>query len=192
MHAPEQAANLASPDPAASLQAPIRGFCGTHSHIFAGLQGLRRLPGLAQALLEARSTAQAMLVLFNGDVLRHHGDEEQELFVAVERSARGTPDEGRVDELVSRLTSEHRRIERLWKELRPSICAVAAGRAPSHPAFARAAEELTRAYTEHACLEEEAFLPLANSVLARNPHHMAALDLSLHIRHLPMPRLAYV
>lgn len=177
---------------AAGLHEPVRNFCGSHARIFGGLDQLRGVAALADAARAARQAAQAMIALFDEGVPRHHEDEEKELFVAVLRSARGTADEAHVDELVSRLTAEHRRVERLWSELRPAMRAVAAGKDHDHPNFARATEELAHAYCEHACLEEEAFLPLADRVLARNPHHLEALDVSLHIRHAPMPRLGYV
>jgi hemerythrin-like domain-containing protein len=178
--------------PAAALHEPICRFSGSHQAIFDGLRSLLRVPDLAEALKEARATALATLALFEGNVVSHHADEEKELFVAVVRSARGTADEARVDELVSRLTAEHRRIERLWKDLRPAMRAVAAGNEPDHPRFAAAVQELSRAYFEHACLEEESFLPLADRILARNPNHLEALDLSLHMRHASFRRLAYV
>jgi hypothetical protein len=178
--------------PTAALHQPIRQFCGSHQAIFEGLGEMRRLPALAEAVKDARTTALATLALFDGDVLTHHADEEKELFVAVARSARDTAEEAHVDELVSRLTAEHRRIERLWNELRPAMRAVAAGREPRTPGFSEAVEELSRAYSEHACLEEESFLPLADRILSRNPNHLEALGMSLHIRHAPEPRLPYI
>jgi hypothetical protein len=42
---------------------------------------------------------------------------------------------------------------------------------------------LVTEYRAHARLEEVAFLPLAQAILGRNSNHMAALGLSLHIRH---------
>lgn len=182
---------LASPA-APLLHEPIRRFCGSHQDIFNALGAMRRLPALAEALEQARSAALATLALFERDVAGHHADEERVLFEAVMRSARGTADEARVDELVSRLTAEHRRIERLWAQLRPAVRAVAAGRAPAQPGFAGAVEELVRSCMDHACLEEESFLPLAERILARDPNHMAALGLALHLQHLPLPRPAYV
>ena len=178
--------------PAAALHEPIRSFCGSHQAVFQGLAELRRLPALAQALEDARTTAQATLALFDGDATCHNAEEEKELFPAVLASARGTEDEGRVDELVTRLTAEHRRIERLWAQLRPAMKAVAVGKPADHPRFKEAVQELARAWGEHTCLEEEAFLPLADRVLARNPNHLAALDLSLHMRHVSMPLVGYV
>jgi hemerythrin-like domain-containing protein len=189
----EEPAMVTPLDPAdAGLHPPIRRFCGSHQHIFEGLRELRRVPALAEALKDARATALATLALFEADVASHHADEEKELFVAVLQSARGTEEEGAVDELVTRLTAEHRRIERMWKALRPAMRRVAAGNAPEHPDFAKSVEELCRAYSNHACLEEESFLPLADRVLARNPNHLEALDLSLHMRHVRLPGLAYV
>jgi hypothetical protein len=44
---------------------------------------------------------------------------------------------------------------------------------------------LVQHYREHALLEENEFLPLAETILGRNSNHMAALGLSLHMRHVP-------
>jgi len=38
-------------------------------------------------------------------------------------------------------------------------------------------------YRAHAWFEEQEFLPLSQTILSRNPNHMAALGLSLHMRH---------
>ena len=46
--------------------------------------------------------------------------------------------------------------------------------------------ELTRlvdTYYAHARYEENVFLPLSKTILGRNANHMAALGLSLHLRH---------
>ena len=48
---------------------------------------------------------------------------------------------------------------------------------------AAAVQTLVAEYQAHARFEEEVFLPLAQSILGRNSAHMAALGLSLHIRH---------
>jgi hypothetical protein len=179
-------------NPSPALHEPLWRFCGSHVEIGDGLQRLGELPALADALRRAREGAAAALKLFQEQVVGHHVDEERELFVAVTRSARGTADEARVDAIVSRLTSEHRAIERLWCRIRPAVLAVAAGKPPEPGDFAEDVAELITMYAEHARLEEEVFLPLADSILTRNPDHMAALDLSLYMRHVPMPRLAYV
>jgi hypothetical protein len=46
-------------------------------------------------------------------------------------------------------------------------------------------------YTAHAQFEEAEFLPLAQTILGRNSNHMAALGLSLHMRHVK-PVNAYI
>ena len=42
-----------------------------------------------------------------------------------------------------------------------------------------------RLYAAHAGFEESRFLPLAQDILGRDDNHMAALGLSLHLRHAP-------
>jgi hypothetical protein len=49
-----------------------------------------------------------------------------------------------------------------------------------------AVEELVQAFLAHANFEEQQFLPLAETILSRNGNHMAALGLSLHMRHAPL------
>ena len=38
-------------------------------------------------------------------------------------------------------------------------------------------------YRNHARYEEEVFLPLSQAILGRNSNHLAALGMSLHLRH---------
>jgi hypothetical protein len=177
--------------PAAALHAPIRQFSGSHDGILAGLRELHALPALAAALERARASAAATLDLFDKVVLVHHADEEQELFVSVLRSAGDPQEEAQVRSLVDRLTAEHRRIEALWAKVRPAVARTAAGKVHGEP-FGQEVEQLVRLYGEHARLEEEVFLPLADRILARNANHMAALDVALHLRHAPPPRSAYI
>ena len=44
---------------------------------------------------------------------------------------------------------------------------------------------LVAQYQAHARFEEQEFLPLSEQILSRNSDHMAALGLSLHMRHQP-------
>ena len=39
-------------------------------------------------------------------------------------------------------------------------------------------------YLAHARLEEKVFLPLSQTILGRNGNHMAALGMSMHMRHV--------
>ena len=83
---------------------------------------------------------------------------------------------------MDRLTREHRQVERAWALLEPEIRRVAKGQDSDldGPAVA----ELVATYGAHARYEEEAFLPLSQEILSRNANHMAALGVSLHMRHV--------
>jgi hemerythrin-like domain-containing protein len=180
-----------SVDPKPELHQPIRHFCGSHENIVGGLHTLEHLPELAASLARAREAAAATLALFDKSVLRHHAEEEQELFVSVQRSCRDARECHQVRSLVDRLTSEHRRIEAMWARLRPAVALTAMGKVHRHPAFDDEIRTLVELYFAHARLEEEAFLPLADEILGRNANHMAALGVALHMRHVPTPA-AYI
>lgn len=173
------------------LHEPLRQFRGSHEGILGGLQELQALPGLAALVQRARAGAAATLDLFDRVVLRHHAEEEQELFVSVLRSCRDAREGHRVRQLIDQLTAEHRRIEALWSRVRPAVAATAAGKPHRHDAFDDEVGELVQLYRGHARLEEEVFLPLADRILGRDPNHMAALDLSIHLRRAPAPS-AYI
>lgn len=184
----QQAANEAS---TSGLHAPIRQFSGCHDGILTGLRDLSELPALALAMEQARTKAAALLDLFDRVVPAHHLDEEQELFVSVQRSCRDAREAAQVQTTVDRLKAEHRAIEALWKQVRPAVLHAAAGKVHG-PAFTGDVDRLVRLYGQHAHFEEEVFLPLADTILSRNANHMAALDISLHLRHAPPPRSSYI
>lgn len=169
---------------------PIEIFSECHGGILAALDAFAELPALVTAADRARNLARAMVKLFDGDVAEHHADEEKELFPAVLRSARPGEEKVRVQGMVSRLTAEHRAIEVLWRQLRPAVKRIAAGSA-SPPGLGEIAQ-LAGLYGRHAAYEELEFLPLAREVLGRNGNHMAALALSLHLRHAPQPMPGYI
>jgi hypothetical protein len=168
-------------DPAA----PVHGFSECHEDILAGLAGLDGLPALAAAAERSRKLAYDTVFLFDQVVLPHHTDEEGDLFPAVISSAAPGAERERAQALAARLTAEHRVIEGFWKALKPVLMQLAAGKSatlqPRHVAG------LIKAYSRHAAFEELEFLPLARRVLGRDPNHMAALDLSLHLRHAVQP-----
>lgn len=171
--------------------APLRQFRGAHHGILEGLHDLRSLPELAAAMDRARATAAATMDLFDRVVRGHHADEEKELFVAVLRSCRDADEARQVRELAALLTGEHRLIEGVWAKLRPAVARVAAGRPSGEILFGAEVDRLVSLYECHARREEAEFLPLAHDILARDPNHMAALDIALHLRHAPLPR-AYI
>jgi len=161
----------------------LESFSRCHDGIIDRLRDFSTLPALVDAASRARQVAAATLALFENAVLAHHGDEEGELFPAVLRWAAPGPEQEKVKSLTQQLTREHRQIEMLWKRHRPAVEAAARGR----PAEIEkgAAMRLVQAYIAHAQLEEREFLPLAAEILGRDSAHMAALGMSLHMRHAP-------
>lgn len=161
--------------------APLRSFAECHAGIVTQLREFASLPPLADAARRARSVAAAGVALFRDVILEHHAEEERELFPAVIASARAGDERSEVQRIVARLTLEHRGIEALWKRLRPTVGAIAGGADAALDGAALTA--LVDRYLEHALYEEDVFLPLAHQILSRNGDHMAALGLSLHLRH---------
>jgi hemerythrin-like domain-containing protein len=166
-------------------EVPLNNFSQCHAGILAHLEAMAQLPALAEAAAKARSIAASTLALFQNSVLEHHAEEESELFPAVLRSAHPGEERERVEAIVTRLTDEHRILETLWKRVEPAVNANAKGKPAEIDAEAVA--ELVRGYGIHARFEEVEFLPLADIILGRNGNHMAALGLSLHMRHATPP-----
>jgi hemerythrin-like domain-containing protein len=166
-------------------EGPLSAFSQCHAGILAQLEALAQLPALMAAAAKAREVAAGTLALFHEGMFEHHLEEEKELFPAVLRSAQPGEEHDRVQAIVQRLTSEHRTVEALWKRVEGAVTAGAKGK----PADVDAAvvAELVYSYGQHARFEEEEFLPLSDTILGRNGNHMAALGLSLHMRHTPQP-----
>lgn len=162
---------------------PIEAFSQCHAGILSGLRELAGLPEMVAAAEQARRVAGETLTIFDRSVLDHHADEEAELFPAVLKSAAPGDEYVRVEAMIERLVAEHRTVEALWKKLKPSLRSAAAGK----PVEVNAADvaALMRLYAAHAGFEESQFLPLAQDILGRNDNHLAALGLSLHLRHAP-------
>jgi len=175
-----QARGLHSP-----IDEPVQSFSHCHEGILAGLDAFQQLPPVHDAAQRARRIAQQTVLLMDDAVLRHHAEEEDELFTAVERSAVPGAERERVKSLVSKLTDDHRAIEALWKRMRDEVARIAAGK----PAALRQDQVslLLAAYRGHAQTEESEFLPLAQDILSRDGNHMAALGISLHLRHATVP-----
>ncbi len=165
------------------LEVPLAGFSQCHVGILSQLQAFEQLPVLQAAAAQAVTVAHHTLDLFRFSVDGHHADEENLLFPAVLRGASPGPEVQRVQALVERLTAEHRVIESYWKKLAPAVQA-AAQSLPGEldPA---AVHDLVQRYTAHALFEEQEFLPLAQTILARNGNHLDKLAQSLNLRPAP-------
>jgi hemerythrin-like domain-containing protein len=162
---------------------PISHFMHCHVGILAQLSRLNELPALLGPAALARKTAEQSIAFFGKGMYVHHQEEEKELFPAVHSSAQAGAERQRVDTLITQLTAGHRELEALWESIAPGLHKVAKGQDASLDENALA--RLVQHYREHALLEENEFLPLAETILGRNSNHMAALGLSLHMRHVP-------
>ena len=163
--------------------APITHFANCHLGIFAQLSHLGDLPALLGPAAQARKMASESLVFFDKALYSHHSEEEKDLFPAVAQSAQAGVERLKVNALIEQLTHDHRALEKLWNSLEPGLRKVAKGQDSSLDVLALQA--LVQGYQAHAHLEEQVFLPLAQTILGRNSNHMAALGLSLHMRHVP-------
>lgn len=168
------------PSPAGD-RTPIDDFSQCHAGILNHLQALSTLPALLEPAARARQIAGDTARFFREAVFEHHAEEERELFPAVLASASEGSERQRVQALVQALTAGHRQIEAQWRRLEPGLEAVANGK--DAVLDAAAVEALVASYERHARHEEEQFLPLARDILGRNSNHMAALGMSMHLRH---------
>jgi Hemerythrin HHE cation binding domain len=169
---------------------PVEDFSKCHEGIISRLGAMSGLPALLEAALAARSLASDTLNLFEDGVFAHHLDEERALFPSVLLSASPGEEAVQVKALIERLVHEHRELEARWMALQPHVKAAAKGKPASLDAGA--VQHLVSTYLAHARFEEAYFLPLAACILGRNANHLAALDVSLHIRHAPPARAGYL
>lgn len=165
---------------AAGSGEPLQQFSNCHAGILKQLNSLAQLPGLARAAAGARRCAADTVVFFRDVIYEHHAQEEKELFPAVLASATPGDERRQVEQVVERLTREHREIEAGWEQIERALKHLAKGREAALDE--RAVGELVSRYQGHATYEEQVFLPLSERILGRDGHHMAALGLSLHMR----------
>jgi hemerythrin-like domain-containing protein len=161
--------------------APLEAFSQCHAGILSRLDLFGKLPSLLEAARQAHQVTKQMLEFFPATVYEHHAEEERELFPAVLASAMAGDERPFVLGITERLTREHRQIEAAWERLEPGLKQVAKG----HDAHVdpMAISILVANYEAHAHYEEQVFLPLAQKILGRNANHLAALGVSLHVRH---------
>ena len=163
------------------MDQPIKDFSDCHVGIVNILDDLTALSRQRDPVPQRREVAGRVLRFFRDVVTTHHDEEETELFTAVRADAARGDERANVEALVGQLVAEHRRVEALYAQLAPTLSAIEGGDDVSLDASAVAM--LVTDYLAHARFEEEVFLPLSQAILGRNSDHMAALGLSLHIRH---------
>ncbi len=169
--------------------APLTTFTDCHAGILKRLKALDALPALLEPAAQARQIATDSLAFFREAIFEHHLDEERDLFPAVLASAQAGAERDRVQAMTERLACEHRAIESLWKSLEKALKRV--GKGQDADLDVDELHQLVAAYAAHAGYEEAEFLPLSQTILGRNSNHMAALGLSLHMKHVRQPT-AYI
>lgn len=167
-----------------SANAPIENFSHCHDGIISHLATMAELPDLLTAAERARKVAEDTRNFFRNVIYNHHDEEERVLFEAVLASAAEGEELARVKSITDRLSQEHRAVEAMYIKLEPDLKKMAKGQA-CHLDVATI-ETLVREYRAHAEFEEAEFLPLSQTILSRNSNHMAALGLSLHVRHVSL------
>ena len=148
--------------------APLTNFNHCHIGILNHIDRLSELPALLGPAMLAQKIASQAVEFFHRGMFAHHQEEERELFPAVQHSAN---------------MGEERALEQLREGRERALKKVAKGQ-ETHLDMANL-QALVERYTAHADAEERVFLPLAEKILGRNSNHMAALGLSLHMRHAP-------
>lgn len=181
---------MTSSSPTTDKNAPLQDFSQCHAGILGKLDMLSQLPALLEPAARARIIAASALEFFREAIFEHHLDEERELFPAVLASAEKGEEAERVQALARRLTDEHRELEAAWKRLEPGLKRVAKGQ--DSELDVTDIEDLIRRYRAHAEFEEIEYLPLSQAILGRNASHLAALGLSLHMRHTPKRPATYI
>ena len=168
---------------------PLTDFSNCHADILQSLQLLRSLAkGSGVKVLEDRNAADKLLEFFEDVVIEHHRDEEQELFVAVLQSTKGSDQAKRAKKMVNRLVDEHLSLEKQWKTIEPQLKRMSKGKSVklNKPAIRQLADE----YQAHAEFEEREFLPFAERVLEEQG--LSALGLSLHLKHSDAVIFGYI
>jgi hemerythrin-like domain-containing protein len=165
--------------PAPVAEQPLDEFSNCHGGILSKLDDLDRLPALLEPAAQARRIAKEAVTFFGDVIYEHHAEEENSLFPAVLASANSEEREG-VQQMVERLTREHRAVEAAWERLQPHLQAIAKGL--DTQLDIESLQALVAHYKGHARYEETQFLPLSRTILGRNGDHLAALGVSMHVR----------
>lgn len=151
--------------PRASFDAPLAMLAQCHDRAGAQVNTLRRLLDhlpMHGADAQARDAATAVMRYFDIAARDHHADEEEDLFPALLDAVAGS-DAVCLRELTDTLLGEHRRLEALWRSLRPQLAGIAAGHAAALDG--PAVEALIHGYQSHIAREDSELVPMAARLL---------------------------
>lgn len=152
--------------PTASVEVPLEMLVACHHRIERQCSTLKRLSvHLRQhgSDTQASAAAAAIMRYFETSAIHHHADEENDLFPALIESMAGS-DAVCIKNLTEGLAADHRRLETMWKRLRPVLRQIAAGEAAvlEHDQV----ESFASLYESHMKREEDELLPMAQRLLS--------------------------
>ncbi|RZS57196.1 hemerythrin domain-containing protein [Sphaerotilus mobilis] len=150
--------------PAAGYDSPFEMLTSCHERVERMLGLLERLSAHVArhgADTNARSAAGDLLRYFDLAAPHHHEDEERHVLPRLVASGHAA--------LAERLRGEHRRMDQLWRDLRPLLVAVTEGHAPA--AGLPDVEGYCALYRAHIVAEEAHAYPLTQPMLDATALH---------------------
>jgi hemerythrin-like domain-containing protein len=112
----------------------------------------------------SRQAAAALMRYFDTAARFHHEDEEEDLLprmMAAATIGRGS----RLTRMVADIATEHREMDRIWKELRAALQEISAGE--KLPLNVLVVDRFVKLYSSHLVVEETNVFPLAEMLLSR-------------------------
>jgi len=146
---------------------PIEALKACHVRIRSECDALRRL---AEHMKDsgcdgpARQMAGNVMRYFDTAARHHHLDEEEDLLprmMAAATIGRGS----KLTHLVADIATEHREMDRIWKELRAVLQEISAGESTSLDALT--VDRFAKLYGAHIAQEEANVFPLAEMLLSK-------------------------
>lgn len=167
--------------PSVGLDAPLEMLTACHQRVDNRCQTLQRLTvhlGKHGANEEAQSAAKNILLYFNNAAKHHHEDEEMDLFPVIIKAMEREEFAHERQEIlcaIEKLLADHRLLESVWSEIRPSLEQIAHGK--FHPLDASLVRKMNSTYEAHILLEEKLIFPIAKRIFNQE----MLLNLSFHM-----------
>jgi|GEM_PF-1273421 len=170
---------------------PFELFMGAHDPIREALATLQQLATISAGdtvSAKDRGAAQGLVGFLERSILPHHREEEHEFWPLVARAEATAQERAVFTKLAQRLQDDHQDLERRWSAVTGFMQELAAGR--SAQVNATALDELAQRYREHAKLEDELLVPLAQHLL--RPGDQDRLAVAVLLSRLPLAKWGMV
>jgi len=158
------AANKAAPD----FSRPIEALKACHARLRRECVTLRELVEHMKSHgcdERARQAASGVMRYFDTAARHHHTDEEEDLLPRMMAAA--TIHSGsKLTRLVADIATEHREMDRIWKDLRVVLQAISAGENTTLDPLA--VDRFAKLYATHIAAEETDIFPLAETLLSKS------------------------